>query len=89
MTELDDFIDAQRQSTAMLREEFTKRVFKMMIDSEPIQTVALDFKPVQLECRWHGVQEDCWVIHNTRFCSQCIENLLLDKLYPLKEKKNV
>ena len=42
----------------------------------------------QWECRWHGVQDGVGLqVGNSNFCAQCIEKLLLDKLYPMKEKK--
>jgi len=41
----------------------------------------------QWECRWHGVQDGTFMVNGTQFCALCIEKLLLDKLYPMKEKK--
>jgi len=43
---------------------------------------------MQWECRWHGVQNGVGLqVGNSNFCTFCIEKLLLDKLYPMKEKK--
>jgi len=54
--------------------------------NEPI--VPEKITSTQWECPWHGVQGAVGLtVNNSHFCATCIEKLLLDKLYPLKEKK--